>query len=305
MSLITKEITSKISPYFLFFYYVGQSPSLFLKSPLRLFQRFPTLPSIIFLCLHSGLFFTGVIYQFILQTYQANNLIICLYFVTELIVSSVIFVQSKIYRITLEQIHDEIKSVATLFPSECDFIGRFRQSLKYFRNKMIAVSTIFIVDNTLNLIPYLDIEKHLFADLHLTILQTATVIACMHGMLYIDLLNFNLTMLNSLIDRQMTDTGFDVKIDLLKKSHWIHFKLWNIAKNISQSFGWGIGAILIRNFLDISFIIYWTFVEISRHENYTVKFIRNNNLRIFYAFIMTTGNICFTFLLIQVHLLDS
>lgn len=48
---------------------------------------------------------------------------------------------------------------------------------------------------------------------------------------------------------------------------WIHFKLWEITTDINRIFGWSLGAMIIRNGIEIAYGAYWVYFYVGA-QNY-------------------------------------
>lgn len=50
----------------------------------------------------------------------------------------------------------------------------------------------------------------------------------------------------------------------------VHFKLWQLSINFNCIFGWSLGAIIVRNSMEIAYGAYWLFMYTFREAHYLV-----------------------------------
>lgn len=268
------SVTAKIRPYMQFFFWLGQGPSPValqkLSTKVKILRSLPTLFSA--LC-HVCLFTSGAILQNVYrETYgKHNNLITNLYLIMELTTNMIIYLQCAINKDVLSKIVGEFTEVAQMISSNFECQPEWDKSFKRIRMKMFCILFAYLVDSCIYLVPTLKVGKRMGLSLHFDILQSGSTIGCMHSLLYINLLDFYMKSLNTTLKYSMprdihTMADGDEQIVFLKKMKMIHFRLWSIAQDISQFFGFGLGAILLRNFVDSTFGIYWAFLIINNQE---------------------------------------
>lgn len=111
-----------------------------------------------------------------------------------------------------------------------------------------------------------------FNDIVLTFYFLSSM-AQIHIIVHIELLNYFLTLTKQwlhtrssdfsatrLYQRKDTMNGYSELLHL----KLIHFKLWEVSINLNNIFGWSLGAIFLRNFIEIAYGVYWIYMFCSQ-----------------------------------------
>lgn len=283
-----ETITARLRPYLLFFFWVGQGPAP--ESPQKLSIKskiLRMLPSTFFTLFHLCLFTVGAVLQNVYRKTHGkhNNLITNFYLIIEITTNFIIHMQCITSKSVLNKAVREFNDVAHMISSNFGCQPELDKLFKRIRMTMFAILLTYVLDICLYLVPTLAVGKKLKLSLLLDVLQSATAIGCMHGVLYINLLNFYMTTLNKSLEGHSVCSGIhhamgNEEFVFLNKMKMIHFRLWNIAQNVNRFFGCGLGAILLRNFVDATFGIYWAFLIINNRSAISlIQLIRTYNLR--------------------------
>lgn len=256
-----------------FFFWMGQGPSPDAhKASTTGSKIFQTLPITFFVLCNISLLTSGAVLQnFYSETHGAKNLIRNFYLITELVSNMFVYLQFAINRSELNKAVREFNEVAQMISLNFGCQPELRKLFTQIRWKMFFILITYILDICPYFLPSMVTGINLELGIHLDVLQSTTAIGCMHGVLYINLLNFYMKAMNStLIHHSMSSeihhTMGNEEFVFLKKMKMIHFRLWSIAQNVNRFFGCGLGAMLLRNFMDSTFGIYWGFLIINNRE---------------------------------------
>lgn len=283
MAKLTNNLVTKIQPYTKFFYSLGQCPYatlfVFKKQP-KLHKLLTNLPQILYWTLFIGLFITGILYE---NSHKKNpgkpsNVLFYIYYIMEFTVNSIIYFQCIFNTSALKDAIREFKEVTDMFQTSFGHQIDFNKYFIRIWKKILLIGFAFLVKTIIFMFPPKVRAKKYFSSFQLDILQSTIMIAIIQSLFYIDLLNFFLKNLNSIIENDADSkqyTNREKQQTYLKNIKIIHYRLWRIAQQINRFFGWGLIAIILRNFLDSSFAIYWTFMIIKKNPKYPlIKMIR-------------------------------
>lgn len=268
-----ENVNAKIRPFMHFFFWMGQGPSpdahQVLTTRSKILQM---LPITFFVLCNIILFVSGAVLQnYCNKPLGQRNLIMNFYLITELTSNCVVYLQFFINQGDLNNAVREFNEVAQMISLNSGCQPEMVKLFTLIRWKMFFVSITYMSDICPYFLPSIAGVEHLELSVLLDLLQSTTTIACMHGILYTNLLNFYMkAMNNTLIGHSMSSdvhhTMDNDELVFLKKIKMIHFRLWSIAQNVNRFFGCGLGAILLRNFMDTTFAIYWAFLIINNRE---------------------------------------
>lgn len=102
--------------------------------------------------------------------------------------------------------------------------------------------------------------------------------AQMHIIVHVELLQYHLEIAKQWLDSRVVDSKrphfhpFDNGMylnrtngyDELVQFKLIHFKIWESTMHINQIFGWSLGAIFVRNYIEIAQGAYWVYVFVNQ-----------------------------------------
>lgn len=115
------------------------------------------------------------------------------------------------------------------------------------------------------------------------IVELMVMLTYMHIIFYIDMLNYHMSELNVVIQRDACQvyicaTTDAAKIAVLTKNleayKSVHFRLWLVAEYVKRFFGWSLIAILLYAFADLVYSGFW-FYESVRDDLGVLQMIRN------------------------------
>lgn len=98
-----------------------------------------------------------------------------------------------------------------------------------------------------------------------TMLETICTLSALHPMLYIALIRIFIHEMTDAM--KSTKKFFQVtvavleKCEELKKLKLIHFEVYNLLNKINLYFGWNLLFLLMKYFVDITYNLYWIFIE--------------------------------------------
>lgn len=100
-----------------------------------------------------------------------------------------------------------------------------------------------------------------------TILETICTLGTLQPMLYVSLIRIfvqemNVTLKSTKKIFRMADAIFE-KCEALEKLKLIHFEVYNLVNKINLYFGWNLLFFMLKYFVDITYNLYWIFIEIQ------------------------------------------
>lgn len=271
MDLNSSDVFLALTPYLRLFYYVGHIPwpDNFREESNSLRRLFFS-TNIWCFTLHLGVITTGEVLKNVVPEFRGNdsNLIVQLYFTLEFASCVAIFLQPLQHQRAIGQIIRSFQQIGDALPPGANYSIEMRSAIRKSGHKI----WMFLFSYGLNL--FLHIHRlsrsfqDEFVDFILLVLQTTTVFGAALAVLFIDLLNFHLDQLTGIVRRQ-SGTGAHEQLECLKCVKLLHLELWETTQEVNRFFGWGFGAIFIRNFTEASFIMYGMFVIVSDDGNDT------------------------------------
>lgn len=122
------------------------------------------------------------------------------------------------------------------------------------------------------------------------ILQFISALNFLHIIFYIDLLSFHLNELSSAIqkdiirrnDHNLNDVAFFCKRptirDKIKYYKYIHFRLWEVARQLNCYFGWCMVPVLLFSFVEVVYFTYWLAIMVQETSSFFEIFCKSNLL---------------------------
>lgn len=111
------------------------------------------------------------------------------------------------------------------------------------------------------------------------ILEIIYTMTCLHPILYVDIVRMYIKELSSALIQSKSYFQFSTVIidrtNKLNDIRLVYFKLWKLVQKINIYFGWSIVIMLIKFFIDITFDLYWIFIEFQQHSWQSVSHISN------------------------------
>lgn len=286
------NLNKALRPYLKLFYFTGQSPSINLANYLCKTQKeniIEKLPALLFIILATMLFTSSVILQnFMKDSYgESNSMIANLSILTECSSNYIFYMQCLYNGGSLGEVWNAFKDIYLLFKTNFKYHIDSDVYLKRTFWKIFMIFVSYFMEISFY-VPWCFVGRGWYIGIHLKGFQFASVVANIQAVMYVELLHFYLEHLNVVIietpennELITNDITFiktnqsEVAIDNLKMFKNIHFRLWKVTQEINTFFGWGLAAIIIRNFLDASYDIYWAFLIINNAKWTFLELIRN------------------------------
>lgn len=306
-----ETLATKIHPYMKFFFWLGQGPSPNIRTPRKSSIRsrmVQLLPASLFLLAHALLFLIGAVLQnFYRKTYgKTNNAIANVYLFTEITTNIAIYSQFFFNRDVLTKAVQEFNEVAQMIRGNFGCSLELSKPFCRTRVKMFCILITYIVDSCIYFLPTLHVSKKLQLSVLFDVLQSATAVSSMHSILYINVLNFYMKTLNKTLKNHSMASGIhhtmgDDQAVFLNKIKMVHFRLWTIAQKINQFFGCGLVVVLLRNFVDTTFGIYWAFLIINNRgtvpiiqliRTYCARLCHSVLIHVFFFFLFRNQGHC-------------
>lgn len=264
----SREVLEEVKPFLRFFYWCGQCPWSIHYDLLKTEEKYNwikiNVPSTWWMALYIVLIIIGETFKKFIGSFKGseNQLIVQLYFVTELSLCAIMSIQPILYHDVIGEILVNLADIGHSLPSAMNYLNGLKILLRKIRRKFYLITLVFGICFALHVFMLVTDFKDSLVDFILFLLQLVNVIGSALAILFIDLLNYHLYQLKEIIECQSNGKAFDEQ-DCLKSVKILHFKLWETTQKVNLYFGWGLGLIFIRNFMDASFIMYWIFVIVS------------------------------------------
>lgn len=188
------------------------------------------------------------------------------YFV--LVVSSNIAgnIQCLVKRSTYVDIICQIHQVECLFMIKFSKTINYRTSNSKFKVKVCIIFALLICATlTSYTINGWQLSESILLRTVVTILEIISSLVCLHPVLYIDIIAMFVLEMSDTVrtPKNIFPASVDIfeKFENLKKLKSIHFELWNLVKKINSFFGWNLLFLLTKFFIDITYNLYWIFIE--------------------------------------------
>lgn len=181
---------------------------------------------------------------------------------------------------------NHIDQVERLFMIKFSKMIDYRTSRSLFKMKLFIIFSILMCATlTSYCINGWQLNKIALLRTVVTLLEITSSCICLHPVLYIDVVNLFVQEMSDTLKKP--DKLFAPPVDMLQKCNTlknlksIHFKLWNLVRKINLYFGWNLLFLLSKFFIDITYNLYWIFIEFHKFgwKTYThlgMKNIKNN-----------------------------
>lgn len=278
------QIYQKLRIYLQFFYWMGLSPHFLFKnsSGKQIKYKFINYLPAIFWILSTIILLVVAIKVHINfnKEHPIQNLIISIVcMILESFVSITIYSQSFFNKSTIKSIIEHFQFLLNFFQYKFQFQISLSEYMRETRRDFLKISFMFLFGVTIYGVmkTLVVVRRDGALSFFIDALQLPVIIACLHCVLYINLAKHMMSKLNALImqnhdcnqikvnrmnsilpcRRQFCDEN---RLISIKRMKLIYYRLWRITQLISDSFGWVIAAIIIQNFVFVTFGLYWGYV---------------------------------------------
>lgn len=286
------QINQKLKPYFQFFYLMGHSShslhEVSSNKSIRYRSFVNQLPAFLWILWTISLLILGIKFHidYNERTQFQNLLISILFMILESSVSITIYLQCFFKQSMLKSIIEHFQFLVNYFECKFQFQISLSQYMRETRRDFLKIASLFIVGITVYGLTKILLVKRKdgMLSFYIDAMQISVIIAPMHCILYINLTKYMMSKLNELImqnhdcnqinvnskqfvrlyRRQFCDENRRI---LIKRMKLIYYRLWRITQLISDFFGWIIAAIVIQNFVFVTFGFYWGYVILINKKN--------------------------------------
>lgn len=287
----------KLKNYLMFFYLMGESPLLkFAKITKktsrseRFIKNFWFLPAIFWFLVKLSVFIFGTILycERNKQRHIPYLLSSLLYMIMETLVALTLHTNVFFHESTLKLALDSVQFLLDFCRSKFQFKismdEYFRETCRTFIEvSSICLGAVFIYGAVrIFAIQRKDGYLSFFKDA----LYMSTPIGIMHFVFYINLIKYMMKQLNAILMQQHVCTfckyvnyghghehGIqmkcrqylcdDIRLTSIKRMKLIYYRIWRATQHINDFFGWPVAAILMQNFVVISFSLYWLYIAVT------------------------------------------
>lgn len=271
-------------PYLYVFYCLGLTPvdiqPKYLK--IRFIRLLPIFMQISF-ALSSSILITKSIIQISkrdLEFYGRTELVFFyLWIFSQYLRTIVIFIQCIFFKSLITEITTIFQNLEIYFVTHFHYQILYDSFAKEYRTKVVLVTVLYAQSVTSFLIRCW-MEKRLPVDkLLLIILVAYTIATFFHIIFYIEMLSFYIDQLLIIVNENNIKHNRDeIENNLLirnpgnnhrmwSKLHCVktvHFRLWEVSRQINAYFGWCIIVIFLLTFIDTIYSVYWLFDHTQR-----------------------------------------
>lgn len=183
-----------------------------------------------------------------------------------LVVLSNIFgnIQCIVYRSEYKDIIRRINQIERLFLVKFSNRIDFQRSYTIFKRKtFIIFSILMIATLTSYTIQGWHLNKATLLRSVVTILEIMSSFVCLHPILYLDIIRMFIFEMSDIFkkSKQYFQISAVILGKDLKKLKSIHFEVCNMVKQINIYFGLNLIFLLIKFFVDVTYNLYWIFIE--------------------------------------------
>lgn len=271
------------------FYLIGQSPQSIVDPQFKTpkYNFIQKMPIFLFIIIAILLLVSSIVLQNFLKCYcrEQNGMIANSTIIMEFLANCIVYTQCIRNDGNLNVIWSGNKDIYLIFKENF----KCQAHMAIYQNRILwKICPIFMSYGMVIVffIPWCIVGHNWYIGIHLKGFQFTSIMASAHVLVYIELIYFYLEQLNVAIRGTSTlpscgtsefmanDIAFvkmnqyDVAIENLRTFKNVHFRLWKMARDINGFFGWVLASVIIRNFLDASYDIYWAFLVINDHNNH-------------------------------------
>lgn len=188
-----------------------------------------------------------------------------------------VFLQCIIYRDTVAHIIGALRRLTTEYVIHLQHHITFGKFSRSYSRKVVIIFGFFVPD--LAIIVWMSIIGNLGPIIiQIKLLQMMRATNILHIILYVDMLNFYLSELNEVAERDLKDRQAIMGASLLNRIEanefyvtrrlkyykHAHFQLWEAAQRINSYLGWSMMAIFQQNFVDFVYASFWLLKQLQQ-----------------------------------------
>lgn len=241
----------------------------------------------VYILLIIGLLASAIYFRFYSATYDGSvhSTISYIHIFTEVSLQLAIIGQTLVFRERLKHLccsYDSIqKYMKNRMEHNVDF-NVFQRRLHFLIVTVFVPSVMTLVlRRALSRTDYFSVFNNIRAFFYLL-----SSLVQLHVIVHVELLKFFLKLMQQWLLKQATEisTTFLYQQKDLLKTHqlnvynkilqlkFVHFNLWSISNNVNRIFGWSLGAIILRNSLEVAYGAYWVYVSGIQGASFKVIF---------------------------------
>lgn len=274
---MTRTIISSLSDYLKFFSFIGLSPNIYNGR-----KTCGRLQILLFIAFFLTLDVIGVL--ILISPWNDDKplevIVGNMFVLSDVMKMLGIFMQSFLHSETLRSILHGFQHIDTLFVN----LQQRNIDYRHFRRPFNIKCIIFMICCVLNVgsftIHNIPPKSGFWQSVIFKCWHICTIITIIHILFYVDLLRYYLHQLNTSIQNTNIHDhlGTTAKcLHMTKKimnMKLIHFQLWEISQKINVTFGWTISALLLQQFIDSTYCLYWFIFVIVQRTATTITILR-------------------------------
>lgn len=284
-----------IRRYLIFFYFSGQTPyHYFLRKKsceLSKWHRFTLkIPAIFMFAVNLALC-VATISLINIFPYQVGslNVSVNVFLVCELTKIFAILHRNFTYNDLEGEILRNFQAIELLFRSSLHRPISFTRFKRSFTKKLCLAFGSFILLLIFISVKHIIHGKMTLPNVMLEVVRFISIIVCTHALLFIDLVAFFLKHLNAIIAEEISDGSAvnehvfvvkevrtsDVIRMQLDKHKAIYFRVWRIAEQLNEYFGWSLLTLMMLFFIDFVISVIWQ-LKVSNDPTKFMRLARKN-----------------------------
>lgn len=170
-----------------------------------------------------------------------------------------------------------INDISYLFAFRCEREVNYQKFVKSYQIKFFTVCFNWVGIGISSYVIHIeDFSEFIFTTATLT-LEILFSMSCMHAILFIDHVGmFTKEMNETILGIKFQSSNFAQKrAKNLVQIKCLHFEIWTLVQQINKYFGWSFVALFTKYLIDITYSLYWTFINFEEFGWKTVLHLGN------------------------------
>lgn len=258
---------------------MGQiSVNPFLNSCNHAYKYYQFIPTLFALLITLATSFITIGYQLLnaVNIDWTDAIVGSILFSIEMICILLALVQSFFYTKRLLMINETFETIEEFLCRRLHIKMKFSMFFKRYLFRT-SVSLLFYLTTIVAKVLLPKIQPGPLVEISYSILRILVIIPKLHALFYISLLkSFNIFSIQ-IFKIKLNGINLNVNdvVEIFKNYKFIHFKLYAMAMELNDLFGWLLVAINVQTFFDATYTLYWVFYYLQRDDgiNFISKLI--------------------------------
>lgn len=243
-------------------------------------------PSIISILSSFSASIMGIIYRYNYEGFyeQTDSVVTYVLLLLHFATNCVTMLQALFHASDMQLLFEKFENVQQQSRHHLHYEISFDNFDKGYRRKAGIVVTVFCASVLIRFY-FQSAKTHIVVQTAQMLLLGFTLTDNLHSLFYIHLLMFfkssltgcvrNFANQSMLTHNVAPSNGQSIITSNLRYVKRIHYLLFNISLTVNKCFGWGLVALMILNFVEVAYTLYWVFLYLSAYHSHL--FIRKYN----------------------------